>query len=112
MLYCPKARCFWISFFDWWNRVSEVIIPLDFLNLEENVIFGFQSDDDLFKVLNHCALIAKFYIYRKKMFNNNDIDFYDYLYELKYKLQIERNICIKNNNEESFKRYQFIYQQL
>ena len=46
------------------------------------------------------------------MFNNNDIDFYDYLYELKYKLQIERNICIKNNNEESFKRYQFIYQQL
>ena len=111
-LYCPKARNFWHSFFKWWNRLSDVKIPSDYNNLEENVLFGFLSDEDIFTVLNLCVLIAKFYLYKRKLFYDNSIDFYEYLYELKYRLQIEESICEKNNTTDNFKKYLFIYENL
>ncbi len=44
----------------------------------------------LFYILNYCILNGKFYIHKYKLFHENALDFYDYLCELKYKLQIER----------------------
>ncbi len=48
----------------------------------------------------------------KSCFHENALDFYDYLWELKYKLQIERIICNGTNNDEQFSKFLFIYNAL
>ncbi len=42
------------------------------------------------------------------LFNSNKIDFYDYLVQLKQKLQIEKIICIDEGNPSKFKQFEFI----
>ncbi len=54
-------------------------------------------------------LIAKYYIYiYSKLINSNKIDFYDYLVQLKQKLQIENIICIDEGNTSKFEQFEFI----
>ncbi len=62
----------------------------------------------IFNVINFCILIAKYYIYIQKLINSNKIDFYDYLVQLKQKLQIEQIICIDEGNPSKFKQFEFI----
>ncbi len=52
--------------------------------------FFFQMDGEVFDIY-YCILNGKFYIYKQKLFHENALDFYDYLWELKYKLQIEKS---------------------
>ncbi len=54
----------------------------------------------------------KFYIHKQKLFHENALDFYDYLWEFKYKLQIERMIRNGTNNDEQFCKFLFIYNAL
>ncbi len=49
---------------------------------------------------------------KQKLFHENVLDFYDHLWELKYKLQIERIICNGTNNDEQFSNILFIYNAL
>ncbi len=62
-------------------------------------------------VLNCCTLYAKYYIYIQRLFNNNTLDLYVCLTQLKQALQIEENICRKNN-EDNFFKFHFIYEKL
>ncbi len=48
------------------------------------------------------------YIYIQKLINSNKIDFYDYLVQLKQKLQIENIICIDEGNPSKFEQFEFI----
>ncbi len=66
------------------------------------MLFGFPGENKIFKVINFCILIAKYYIY------SNKIDFYDYLVQLKQKLQIENIVCIDEGNPNKFKQFDFI----
>jgi hypothetical protein len=109
ILFCPKVEEFWLSFFQWWNRLGSVEIPLDFPQLEECILFGFRIKEDTFMVLNQSILIAKFYIYKTRLFHDNNIDFFRYLVELKCTIQMEENICKKNNTLDKFEKYNFIY---
>ncbi len=43
---------------------------------------------------------GKFYIHKQKLLYENALDFYDYLWELKYKLQRERMICCETSNDK------------
>ena len=81
-------------------------IDKNFENLEECILFGFQSDGEILHVLNYCLLHVKFYIYKQKLADKK-IDFYEFLMEFKYVLNIERNIC-KENNSLSFHKFDFI----
>ncbi len=67
---------------------------------------------EVFDILNYCILNENFYIHKQKLFHENALDFYDYLWELKYKLQIERIICNGTNNDEQFSKFLFIYNAL
>ncbi len=67
---------------------------------------------EVFDILNYCILNGKFYIHKQKLFYENALDFYEYLWELKYKLQIERMICNGTNNDEQFSKFLFIYNSL
>ncbi len=50
--------------------------------------------------------LAKYYIYIQKLINSNTIDFYDYLVQLKQKLQIEKIICIYEGNPSKFEQFE------
>ncbi len=66
---------------------------------------------EVFDILNYCILNRKFYIHKQKLFHENALDFYYYLWELKYKLH-ERMICNGTNNDEQFSKFLFIYNAL
>ncbi len=51
--------------------------------LEVSILFGFQTNGEVFHILNYCILNGKFYIHKQKLFHENALDFYDYLWELK-----------------------------
>ena len=111
-LLCPKVNAFWNSLFQWWNNLTDIKIPFNYENLEECILFGFPIEGDIFEVLNYCILVAKFYIYRQRLFNDNDIDLFSFLVELKYKIKIEYGICKNNNTLDKFEKYLFLYEQL
>ncbi len=112
LLSCEKTRSFCQSFFLWWIRVSDTKITLHYGFLEESILFGFHVNGEVFDILNYCILNGKFYIHKQKLFHENALDFYDYLWELKDKLQIERMICNGTNNGEQFSKFLFIYNAL
>ncbi len=74
--------------------------------------FGFQMNGKVFDILNYCMLNWKCYIHKQNLFHQNALEFYDYLWELKYKQQIERMICNGTNNDEQFGKFLFIYNDL
>ena len=110
-LLCPKVKDFWLSFFNWWNHISSIKIPLNYRDLEESILFGFQMDDELFEVLDYCILLAKYFIYKHRIHNDN-IDFYNYLFELKFKLQVNSTVYKNKNMSKQFKKYLFIFDAL
>jgi hypothetical protein len=108
-LFCPKVKDFWHSFFSWWNRLGEIQIPY---SGEEFILFGYQQKEDVFNVLNYCILHAKFFIYKQRLFHSNKLDLYEFLVELKFKLQIEHSICKDKLSFIKFEKYTFVYDQL
>ncbi len=48
---------------------------------------------EVFDILNYCILNEQFYIHKHKLFHDNALDLYDYLWELKYTFQIGRMTC-------------------
>ncbi len=94
--------------FNWWENLSGIVVRNSQV-IEECILFGFPSNNDVMQVLNVCILYAKYYIYIECIFNNNTLDLYTCLNQLKQDLKIEENICIKNNKKEKFLTYNFIW---
>ena len=112
-IWCAKCKQFWNYFLRWWNRLSPIKIDTDFNVLEEIFIFGIpRRNNDIIHVLNFCLLYAKHYIYRQKLFDDNNVDFFKFLITLKNKIKIEEIICIKENRPDKFERFNFIYENL
>ncbi len=53
-------------------------------------------------VLNFCVLYANYYIYIQSLFNNNMLDLYACMTQLKQELTIVENICIKIIMKKNF----------
>ncbi len=62
------------------------------------------------QVLNFCILYVKYYICIQRLFNNNTLDLYACLNQLKQALKTEKKLCIKNNKKEKFLKYNFIWE--
>ena len=80
--------------------------------LEEHIIFGFPGKSDLESVLNYCILLGKWYIYTTKLQDSNIFDMYEYLVKLKQRLQIETDLCMKEQRPSDLQKWNFIYEQL
>ena len=106
-IYCHKTDLFWKCFFNWWYAISDITIDE---TLEEHILFGYPGNSDVEKVLNYCVLLAKWFIHCKKIQEKSDLDLYEYLIVLKERLSIEKIIC--SNNNQSFEKWNFIYEQL
>ena len=106
-IHCKTTKSLWISFFHWWYRTSGIDIQN---TLDEHILFGYPGNNDVEDVLNYCILFGKYYIYCKKLYGSNNIDFYDYLVRLKERLTFEKHIC--QTQSEAFEKWVFIYEQL
>ncbi len=73
-------------------------------SLEECILFVFQIEGYIFSVLNYCILIAKFYIFCQQIHNNNAINLFQSLIELKKQAKIENYICASNFYIGKFKK--------
>ena len=106
-LYCQNTDLFWKCFFNWWHGITGINICE---TMDEHILFGYPGTSDVEKILNYCVLLAKWFIYCKKLNGKNNLDLYEYLIMLKERLQIEKMICLKNN--QSFDLWNSIYEQL
>jgi exonuclease III len=98
-LYCPKSNAFWKSLTSWLNNnIEGSMIVID----EIDIILGHLSIGDKYNVINYCILYAKYYIYKQRLFYNNDINLYEFLMVLKDKLKTEYNICKSNEMMHKF----------
>jgi hypothetical protein len=62
----------------------------------EDILVGILVNNEKYDTLNACILIAKWHIYKSKL-NQTDAFFYKYLCELKYYVNTEKAIDLKNN---------------
>lgn len=76
-LLCPKVANFQESFLRWCKNIEDLLILPTYNCLEIIITFGFQLKEIFF--------IAKYYIYNKRMLEDNNLDFFNFLYELKFK---------------------------
>ncbi len=86
---CKANNQFWKSWTKWWHSLIGFNIR-DYPHIQESILFGFPGDSDDTIAINSCILYAKYFIYRKKLNNQNmlTIDFLSYLSHLKYILKI------------------------
>jgi hypothetical protein len=112
LLKCEKVKNFWKSLLSWWNSMNIQNIYIYGNDLAENIIFGFHIIDETFRTLNYICLNAKYYIYKKRIWENNNICFFEFLIILKNKLIIEKQICIKTNREDMFRIHEVVLNEL
>ena len=106
-LFCDNVNDFWDSWHNWWIGVT----GLDLTSCDDTaacILFGYPGEDEIISVLNYCVLIAKYYIYSKKIIEQNNLDLYHYLIILKQRLQFEQYICSKESKDKFLKFEQIL----
>ena len=108
-LYCDEVKKMWNRFFMWWNNISnQYVISTN----EESLLFGYNGNDDISEVFNYCVLLCKYYIYKQRLYNDNKLDLYEYLKQLKHKLQIMKIGYSYEGKISRFEKWLFIYENL
>jgi hypothetical protein len=101
---CPRVVPFWNNFMDWWNAMTNSVIYLD----KRSALTGFVGPQDIFQTLNACLLLAKWHVYKRNL-DESEVFFHNYLCELKYNLDSEKTIAIRNNKLQRYiNRWQIV----
>jgi hypothetical protein len=90
---CNKTKQFWMGFQNWWNNMQND-------NLQVNKQIALMGDIKATKgleKLNACLQLARWYIYCEKL-NLQEPFFYRFLTQIRYKIKIEKIICLRNGN--------------
>jgi hypothetical protein len=111
-LKCENVRNFWKALLKVWNRIEEPFIDLGREDLFENIIFGFNLTEEIYYLLNFIIIQAKWFIYKRRLFVNNDCCIFDFLVELKYNLSIEIFVMKNKNLEERLEVFKKFYEEL
>ena len=89
---------------DWWNTMTEELTFLD----KSSAMTGFIGQHKNINTLNACLLLAKWHVYKNKL-NESEIFFYNFLCDLKYNLNLEKTIAIRNNRLDKYTtKWQFV----
>ena len=89
---CEQVKPFWYSFETWWKGITNEDIQIR----KKELIIGVLGNNIKNTLLNTCILMAKWHIYKNKL-NESSIFFYKFLCDLKYYIQVEKTIALKNN---------------
>jgi hypothetical protein len=101
---CQETKNFWNALQNWWNSMEGEQITLN----KEQAIIGTDQGIILEDKLGACLQLARWHIYCEKL-NIKSPSLYKYLCMLKYKIKIEKSICLGNNQTALFeKRWQEI----
>ena len=101
---CKQVVPFWSSFMNWWNAMSGEITFLD----KASALTGFIGQHKNLDTLNACLLLAKWHVYKNKL-NDSEIFFYNFLRDVKYNLNIEKTIALRNDKMHKYiNKWQFI----
>ena len=106
-LLCYNADLFWVSFNNWWFRITNkhLIDISENSNLQLNLLFGFPDQSSSTMALNYCILLAKYFIYIRKIQQSNQFFFIEYLSYLKSKLNQEKYILKITNKLYKFEKF-------
>ena len=96
---CESTHSLWTSLTRLWFNSTGVGITLS----ETDVIFGCPNDnnDEILNGLNFCIIYVKYYISNCK-YEKRKCIFLEFLYLLKYRLEVERYLCSVNNQQILF----------
>ena len=93
---CGYVYQFWVDLHNWINTVYSEWPPFSFTL--ENILFGIEEVTEFSLVINYISLIAKYFINTNRLKSIHTLDIRAFLSMLKYKLRIEKNISMKNQN--------------
>lgn len=96
---CETVLSFWKSFTTWWLNCMNESVHL----LNVHILFGYYETSTNFKAVNFCILHAKRFIANMK-YQEIVPYFYAFLVRLKQLLLIEKCICSRNGDTESFNK--------
>ena len=96
---CHDVTLFWTFFSRWWKGIFEFSIKLK----ETDILFGIPNpnNDMLIDVFNYCILFGKWFIFNAKQKAEN-VFFFNFLCELKNKLQVIETLYSLNDNLSAF----------
>jgi hypothetical protein len=94
---CPNTKQFWLGLQNWWNTMKDESITLT----KQTVLMGDFSAKTGLEQQNAIIQLARWYIYCEKM-NLQEPFFYRFLTQLRYKLKIEKIICLRNGNIKKY----------
>ena len=97
---CPKISEVWDELNLWIYRETEIELPLNL----EIVLFGILDKNDKNYIRNLIIILAKFYIYRCKL-NEDQVNIIALRSYLKENLNFEKTIFQKNNPPQKFLNY-------
>ena len=92
----------------WWKSITGMELDV----FKEEILFGFLQNSAYYITVNYCILLAKCYIYRPRLFHKNELSLYQFQCELKQRLRIEKYICYSNNQEQKFKKWNFLLESM
>ena len=110
--HCPTVQIFWVSFFNWWNNVGYSVVDFPGSISVKHILFGFIQETDDHFVLNYCLQYAKFYVYKHRLFGENNLDIQGLQNYLRWKIRIERQISINEGKVFKFQKFLILHDNL
>lgn len=107
---CPKVQEFWVQLSNWLDRNGGAgkmnIQKLD----KAQMLFGILAKSEAVKRLNFIMIAARAYIYRVRLFYENKLDTYEFLMELKNRLNVRKLQAVRYNTcEKDFRLWRIFF---
>lgn len=101
---CDRTSVFWNELVTWLIQFDNLLnIPEEVL--EYDFLFGTPSHSLKDRRMNYIFLLGKFYVYRQKIFHNNNLNVYEFMVEFKNTLVYEKIACLKEGSmNKKFKK--------
>ena len=102
----------WTRFFNWWNQVGYCNVNFPTPQSENEILFGLPNNGDNTVTLNLYMLHIKHYIYKQRLFHDNEMQFGAIKNMLSVKLEIENNILSRENKPQNLEKFELLYNKL
>lgn len=91
---CCYIRPFWGSLASWMDRKPEIAdFPQDLS--EEDFMLGINDNVADLSLVNYIIMWAKSFVFKNSTFGDGDFDFFQFLLELKNRMNIEKLACFE-----------------
>ena len=94
LIECDAVKHIWTKLKSWLSKkVNEDMV----LN-QQDILFGYKTNDENFKAVNTIITITKHYIYAQRCLKNIP-NYNEILYQIKFQKQVEKSIAVNKNKE-------------